>query len=148
MACRSKRYLNKWHVVEAQYLVKLANDHVQFTYNMPSLLPCYNAPIKDLASPKDPVFARTSQSVGGRFVYPTNYSASEYHGLYLRLTALNNLIDQLVLPVNPLKPESQSNPPQKSKTQLPWWQEGVNRPWQALRQFVVIRKIYRLIPLH
>jgi uroporphyrin-III C-methyltransferase len=140
--------LDKWHVAEAQYLVKLANDHVQFTHNISMALTLLQRADQVLANLQDPGLLDIRKSLAADIANLQVMSQIDVTNLYLRLTALNNQLDQLPLPINPLKTDTtqgdiSTNPgstnPGSTKSGLTWWQAGLDHSWQALKQIVVVR---------
>lgn len=57
---------------------------------------------------------------------------------FQQLSAINDQIDQLQLPPNPLQQEA-SPVPAEDETGMSWWQKGLNRSMQVLRQIVIVR---------
>lgn len=58
--------------------------------------------------------------------------------IYARLVAVNVQLDQLPLPPAPLQPEPAPTPA-IDESNLSWWQKGLNRSLDALRQIVIVR---------
>jgi uroporphyrin-3 C-methyltransferase len=59
--------------------------------------------------------------------------------LYLQIAGLQDVLNQLPLPAEPLSPNAKAAATTVSDPNMPWWQAGLNRSWQALRQLVVVR---------
>lgn len=129
--------LDKWHVAEAQYLVKLANDHLQFTHDVAMakvLLERADQTLKDLQNPD---LLAIRQSITSDLANVKAAPPVEVTELYLQLSALNNQIDQLTLPTTPLKANAASTQP---ATNLPWWKQELYQTWNALREMVIVRR--------
>ena len=130
--------LNKWHVAEAQYLVKLANDQVQFTHNLAMAMTLLQRADQVLENLQDPDLLEIRKSLATAIADLQALPQINVTNLYLRLTGLNNQLDQLPLPINPLKADS-AQEPMAAKPELPWWKAGLDRSWHALKQVVVVR---------
>jgi len=57
--------------------------------------------------------------------------------LYMQLNAVNEQIDNLLLPPYPLQPSAQ--PFVVDETGMSWWQIGLSRTWQALQKIIIVR---------
>lgn len=128
----------EWTVAEAHYLVKLANDNLQFAGNVPlaiTLLQMADQQIHDLADPsRDPI----RKALAGDIANLQSTPQVDVAGIYLRLSALNEQLDKLPLP-NKQTNTSQSNAQASSDQNEVWWQRGLQTTWQSLRQLVVVR---------
>lgn len=131
--------LSKWRMAEAQYLVRLANDSLQYEYNSVLAIILLKRAQDILQSLQDPALLDMQKSLaadiaGVEASQPVNATA-----LYLELTGLKAQIDALSLPVNPL---DKNNPPAENVTLKPgllWWQAGWERTLQALSKIVIVR---------
>lgn len=130
--------LKKWYVLQAQYLVQLANDYIQFSQN--------NAAAAELLQRADQALQNVHDgSVDSIRQHLAQYIANmrllpqvDVTALYTQLNELNSQIDQLPLPLSPLQKEAASAPTVDEEG-LAWWQKGVNRTMNALRDIVIVR---------
>lgn len=131
--------LEKWYAAEAQYLVKLANDHLQFTHNLSLAITLLKSADQVLQKIQSPNLIEIRKSLATDLAKLESVQQVDVTAIYLRLVALNNQVDQLPLPVNPLQENKASATIQTEPTELPWWKAGLQRTWQALRQIVIVR---------
>lgn len=139
--------LNKWHIAEAKYLVKLADDQLQFSNNIPLAILLIQEADKILASMQDVSVNVIRKSLATDLLHLQAVPPIDMTALYLRLTALNNQVDKLSLPFNPLKGEEPSNQSATDTTGLPWWKAGLVYSWDALRKIVIVRNNANTLPL-
>lgn len=66
------------------------------------------------------------------------YNNQDITELFIQLNALNDQLDQLPLPPMPLQQEALPASA-ADETGMSWWQKGLSRSWQALRQIVIVR---------
>lgn len=133
-----KGNLDKWSVAEAQYLVKLANDHLQFSQEPALAIALLQRAQQILDKITDPALLEIRQSLAADL---TNLQATHFTDtaeLYLRLETINNQLDQLVLPETPL---TQNKQVVKVDADLSWWRRGLGYTWQALKQIVLVKRI-------
>jgi uroporphyrin-III C-methyltransferase len=129
--------LNKWYVAEAQYLVKLANDHVQFTHNTSMALTLLQRADQVLQKLSDNSVLDIRKSIAEKINALQSQAKVDVTGLYLELSVLNTQLDQLPLPKTPLKANQQAvSAPLADAT---WWQKGLDQTWQALQKIVIVR---------
>jgi uroporphyrin-3 C-methyltransferase len=130
--------LERWDMAEAQYLVKLANDHLQFTHNISlalRLLKNANDILQRL--PNEHLLA-IRKALAVDITNVQSLTLVDTTGLYLRLSALNDLLDQLPLLPGFIKTTAPSSLAPMSTTS-PWWKRGWKRVEGVLRQIVVVR---------
>lgn len=133
--------LNKWYVAEAQYLVKLANDHVQFTHNILMAMTLLQRADQVLQNLNDPDLLEIRKSLAADIANLQVLPAVDITSLYLNLSTLDNQIDQLTLPVNPLKADTKKEMPVVEQPGTPWWKTGLDTSLNALRKIVIVRHI-------
>lgn len=134
-----KGNLDKWHVAEAQYLVKLANDNVQFTQDIPLAIVLLKRADESLQNLQDPALLEIRKSIAGDIANLEAIPQINTTAIYLRLTGLDTQLEQLPLPINPLKTENTVDLTAPLPAGLPWWKAGLERSWQALRKIVIVR---------
>lgn len=129
--------LDKWHAAEAQYLVKLANDYLQFTGNIDLAMQLLNRADQSLQTAQDPNLLEIRKSLASDISHLQTLPKVDVTQLYLRLSAIKTQLEQLSLPENPLNPPPDTTvAPVKDQS---WWQAGWERSWQALRKIVIVR---------
>lgn len=133
--------LNKWYVAEAQYLTRLASDHVQFSYNITMAITLLQRADQVLEKLNDTGLLEIRKAIATDIATLQALPQVDVTQLYVRLVALNNQLDQLPLPVNPLKAETQPVPAAPAdQANLSWWKKGLNQTEEALRKIVIVRK--------
>jgi uroporphyrin-3 C-methyltransferase len=138
--------LNKWHVAEAQYLVKLANDHLQFSHDVNLALILLQQADATLQNSQDPNLLDIRKAVAADVANLQNLPSVDVTALYTRVTALDAEVDQLPLPKSPLKTDE--NAPIVVAKDLPWWKAGMEYAWQGLNKIVIVRKnVNGVLPL-
>lgn len=131
--------LEKWYVAEAEYLVKLANDHVQFTHNMTLAITLLQRADQILSQVQDSRLLEIRKSIAANLANLQASQPIDTTKVYVQLTALNNLIDQLPLPINPLPANTQQTTITTNDPEATWWQKGLSHTWQALSKIVIVR---------
>lgn len=134
--------LAKWQVAEAQYLVKLANDHLQFNHdaNMAKIL--LERANDVLSNVQNTNILEIRKAIASNLANLSGTPQNDATHLFLRVSGLDKTIDQLPFPSNPLKPEPSTSVEEVNNANLPWWKVGLNKAWLGLSQIVIIRKTY------
>jgi uroporphyrin-3 C-methyltransferase len=131
--------LNKWYVAEAQYLVKLANDHLQFTHDTTLALTLIQRAEQVLQGIQDPSLLDLRKSLATDLEKVKSISAVDVSAIYLKLNAIDVQVDQLPFPLQPLSVAAA----EKISTTLPadthWWQKILIQTRDALHQIVIVR---------
>lgn len=130
--------LSKWNVAEAHYLVKLANDYMQYTHNTVLVLTLLQRAEQVLQNLQDPTIVEIRKSLASDIANLQALPKVDTTSIYLQLTTINDQLDQLPLPASPLKSDSNQETIAE-ETALPWWKKGLNRSLQALKQIVIVR---------
>lgn len=133
-----KGNMNKWYIAEAYYLVKLANDHMQFTHNLFMANQLLQHAAQVLQNVPDPGLLEIRKSLANDIATLQSIPQVDASDVYLHLMALDNQFDKLPLPATPLKANGQIF--STDTAALPWWKAGLKRSWQALSQIVIVRK--------
>jgi uroporphyrin-3 C-methyltransferase len=131
--------LTKWRMAEAQYLVRLANDSVQFESNSVLGLILLKRAQQILQSLQDTALLDIQKSLA---LDIANLEAAQQVNttiLYLDLTGVKSQIDQLVLPTSPLNNKELTPPATPTETHRSWWEKGLDHSWQALSKIVIVR---------
>jgi uroporphyrin-III C-methyltransferase len=130
--------LEKWYVAEAEYLVKLANDHVQFTHNVTLAITLLQRADQIIGNLQDSSLLDIRKSIATNLANLQSTQPIDITKIYVQLAALNNLMDQLPLPASPLATDDKSAPV-VNEPGLPWWQAGLHRSWQVLSKIIIVR---------
>lgn len=132
--------LVKWHVAEARYLVKLANDHLQFSHDIKTALILLQQADGSLQNLDEPDLLALRKSVSGDIAALQALPQADVTSLYLRAAALDEQLDQLPLSASPLKNDKQAATQSVPAPALPWWKAGMDYVWEGLGRIVVVRK--------
>lgn len=130
--------LIKWHVAEAQYLVKLANDHVQFTHDFTLALNLLERANQTLQNINSPALLTLREALASDMAALKAAPQVNVTDVYVRLSGINNQIDQLQIPATPLTANKQEKAVLPADTS--WWKAGLTRSLETLQQVVVVRK--------
>lgn len=131
--------LNRWHLAEAQYFVKLANDHLQFSQNIPLSIQLLQRAQSELTPLQGQNIAEIRTSLAQDLQNLQALPQIDVAANYQILNELAGQIDQLPLPVTPLKSEVAAPPTDVAN--LPWWQAGWERTKAALTKIVIVRRV-------
>lgn len=134
-----KGNLNNWYVAEAQYLVKLANNNLQFENDVNMALTLLQRADQALANLQDANLLEIRKSITTDIANLQALPKTDVTALYLRINAINNQIEQLPLPVNPMQENKQEMHATIPAANTAWWQVGVDRTWEILRKIVIVR---------
>lgn len=130
---------NKWYVAEAQYLTRLANDHLQFTHDANLAIILLQRAQEILSPLQDNTVLEIRKALAANLADLQASPQINATDLYIKLSALDAQLDKLPLPKKPL----QANMQQIVTTipaDWPWWKVGLTRTWEALRKIIVIHK--------
>jgi len=131
--------MNKWHAAEAQYLTKMADVQLQYSHNTKMAVTLLQSADKELQNTQDPGLLDVRKSLTSDLTNLQALPQVDVTTLFLRLNALNDLVDKLPLPASPLKADNQA-PAASSSSQTSWWKTGLDSAWQGLNKIVIIRK--------
>lgn len=132
--------LDKWHVAEAQYLVKLANDHLQFSHNVKMALVMLQQADHILEPLQDNSLQDVRKAIKTDIDNLQAAPVVDINSLYLQLAALDSQLDAVPLPGTPLTAENRPAASAALPANAPWWKKGMASSWQALQQIVIVRK--------
>lgn len=132
--------LSKWRLAEAQYLVRLANDSVQFEYNSVLASILLKRAQQIMQNADDAAVFAIQKSLAADIANVETVQSVNTTTLYLDLTGLNAQIDQLSLPASPLNAKDTSAATMPAlANDTSWWRAGLDRSWQALSKIVIVR---------
>lgn len=133
-----KGNIDNWYIAEAQYLTRLANDHLQFMQNIPLAINLLSRAVYILQNVKTTDVVEIRKALATAITNLQAVPQVDQTSLYSQLNALNQQVDQLPLPPNPLTQNNSSSPSVDSPN-LPWWKIGLNKTLEALGKIVIIR---------
>ncbi|OGT43423.1 MAG: hypothetical protein A3F42_03190 [Gammaproteobacteria bacterium RIFCSPHIGHO2_12_FULL_37_34] len=129
--------LDKWYMAEAQHLVRLANDYTPLTNAQTITIALLQRADEALRNVKDSRVVVIQKSLATD-IYNLQHSPQvNINTLYVQLANLDKQLNQLPLPIMQLKQESKLSS-DMTKTDSSWWQKGLERSWQMLRQIVIV----------
>ncbi|OGT36076.1 MAG: hypothetical protein A3F11_05550 [Gammaproteobacteria bacterium RIFCSPHIGHO2_12_FULL_37_14] len=128
--------LDKWHIAEAQHLVRLASDHAQLPNAQAITIALLQRASQALQHVKDPQVATLQKTLAADITTIENQPSINVNELYLQLSNVDKQLNQLPLPIMQVKQDSALT--EHEKTTTSWWQKGLNRSWQMLKQVVVV----------
>jgi uroporphyrin-III C-methyltransferase len=126
-------------VAEAEFLVKMANDNLQFENNIPLAIRLLETADQNLAKLADPRLYPVREAFAADLAALRNAPQVDLSGLYLRLSTLSDQLDTLPV-VTQFTIDQAKNNSITVDQNLPWWKRGLHSTWQALGQIVVVRK--------
>lgn len=129
---------DNWRLAEARYLVNLANDQVELTHNIPLAINLLKAANKIVQQSNDASLLEIRKAIDADLAALEATSLADTTDLYLRLSRINNEVDNLSLSL-PVA-EQTKTPALATPTQSTvWWKKGLNQTWYSLRQLVTVR---------
>lgn len=129
---------------EALFLVKLANDHLQFENNVSVAIKLLQSADQDLASLTDPQINSVRAAIAADLAALQRTPQVDVSGIYARLAVLSNEMDKL--PVINAFANAKNPTVEKNDATLPWWRRGLNSMSDALRHMVIIRNNQSNVP--
>lgn len=127
-----------WLAEEVRYLVKLADLNLQFRQSVSEALALLKLADKDIRDVTDSSFVEVRKALAADMMDLQSVQEVDKTGIYLRLLALNNKLDQLPLMNKPTLVSEQKQTTIPSDN-LPWWRKGLNKSFESLRNLVVVR---------
>lgn len=132
-------------VAEAFFLIKMANDNLQYENNIPLAIKLVQSADQDIAKLSDPKVYPVREALAADLVALQSAPQVDVSGIYARLTALSEQVDKL-----PLTSQLLNNRPEASadinNEKLSWWRRGLNSIKVALARIVVVRKNLPNVP--
>jgi uncharacterized protein HemX/uroporphyrinogen-III synthase len=127
---------NEWRILEAEFLVKLANDKLQFDNNASQAIRLLQAADGEIRSLNDADLLPLRKALADDIASLQGAAKLDVSGIYLQLSALNEQVSKLPLVSNPTINVNES---QAAEASLPWWKRGLNQAWSSLKQIVIVR---------
>lgn len=132
---------DKWRLVEAEYLVKMANTQLQFTHDIAMALSLLQRADETLKMAQDSRVLEIDKSIIANIAALQTAPQVDITSLYMRINALNEQLDHLSLPADSFKATTPQAEPVDIPVGTPWWKAGLLRSWQMLHKFVIVRNI-------
>jgi uroporphyrin-III C-methyltransferase len=126
----------EWLVLQAEFLVKLANDKLRFDNNVEQAIQLLQTADQEISASNDARLQPVRQALIADLAQLQAVPKVDVPGLYMRLLALSNQITKLPLPN---KPTAETQVQTQTDESLPWWKRGLHQTFQALRQVVTVR---------
>lgn len=133
--------LDKWRLAEAEYLVKIANDHIQFTHDTSTALTILQRADETLASVQNSSVIEIRKAITSDIVALQAAPIADTTSLYLHINALDGQLEQLPLPVDPLQSNLNQAPAIEIPANTPWWKAGLMHTWSTLHKFIIVRNM-------
>jgi len=121
--------------LEANYLVRLANDHLQLMHDIPISISLLKQAVSSLQQSQDLSLKRLQESIQADISRLAVLPAINLQALYAQLITLNQQIDHLPLrQLQTIQPTTVS----QSHSALPWWKAGFNEFLVMIKKIVII----------
>lgn len=130
---------NDFIIMEAFYLVKMANDYLQYENNVPVAIKLLQSADQDMAKITDPKIYPVRQAMASDLAALQAVPDVDVAGIYARLSALNEQINKLSLKTVLLNTQLEKVPTTNNES-LPWWRRGLNSMELALQRIVIVRR--------
>lgn len=127
----------KWLFVEARYYVKLANDSLQFSHNVPQAIYLLKAADQELSQLSNSKATDIRASIANDLTSLQSMPLVDITDLYTKLSALNNQIDQLPLPL--MQTNMQQPAASNSAQNESMWRRGLREIGRLLQNIVIVR---------
>lgn len=131
--------MDKWYMAEAQYLVKLANDHAQYTHNIPLAITLLQRADQVLLPLQETTAIEVRQALAANLAALQAMPQVDMAALYAKLTNLDIQFNQLTLLSTPLSADAQQLAAPTISPNDPWWKKSLDHTWQVLRQIIIVR---------
>ena len=128
--------LSKLHIAQAESLVKMANDQLQYQHNIANAIQLLQQADKELQFSQDSSLLAIRKSIATDIVNLQSLQPVDITSIYLKLDALHGLVNKLQLPIQPLKADDTS----ATSSQPSKWKDGLASALDALSKVVIIRK--------
>jgi len=124
--------LTEWQVAKAHYLVGIASDELELTQNQSTAKAALQSAQQILTKLNDPKLSAIRQAIANDITTIEATSKVNVTEIYMKLNALDQMIDDLPLPMTPLTPKAE-----KLDTTTSKWQQIK----ETLQKVVVIKQI-------
>lgn len=131
--------LNKFYVMEAQSLTKLAGNQLNITRDAAMATVVLQHAQEVLSHVATPDIEPIRQALAANIASLTSVQQVNVDQLYMQLTAIYNQLDQLPLPPTPLQYSADANAKSKDYGDAPWWKIQWHKTMDMLRKIVIVR---------
>lgn len=131
--------MEKWYMAEAQYLVQLANDHAQYTHNIPMAMTLLQRADQVLLPLQETAAIEIRQALAANLASLQAMPQVDAAALYAKLTNLDSQFNQLTILSTPLSADAQQLAAPTISPNDPWWKKSLDHTWQVLRQIIIVR---------
>lgn len=131
--------LNKFYVMEAQSLTRLAGNHINMTRDAAMATVVLQHAQEVLSNVATPAVEPIRQALAANIATLAGAGQVNVDQLYTQLTAIYNQLDQLPLPPTPLQYSADANARQKDYGDAPWWKIRWHKTMDMLRKIVIVR---------
>lgn len=128
-----------WLISEARYLIKLADAHLRYTFNLPVAIQLLQSADQALADVKDPKWIEVRQALAKDIATLESTPQIDVDGIYAKLAAVGSEIPQLPLINQPTPAQSANGSALQDQAQSTWWKRGLDNTWASLQKLVVVR---------
>ena len=130
----------KWYVAEAQYLIKMANDQLQYMHNNGLALILLQRAEQALQNSHANNLDEIQKSLANDIASLQNVPSIDTTQLYVKISTIAQQINGLPLRLSPVA--EKNNPVRLAQSaNLPWWKAGIDSSLSALREIVIVRHI-------
>lgn len=126
-------------IAEAEFLVKMANNNLQFENNIDLAIRLLDQADQDIAKLNDPRLYTIREAFSADLAGLHRAPQVDVPGVYLKLSALSDQLATLPVISQFKNPQTQAEPPAVDDQTLPWWRRAMHSTWRALGQVVVVR---------
>ncbi|OGT47640.1 MAG: hypothetical protein A3E83_07105 [Gammaproteobacteria bacterium RIFCSPHIGHO2_12_FULL_41_20] len=135
---RTEHSQGGWKIAEAQYLVKMAHDQLQFMHNIPLAITLLQAASQTIQQLNDANLAPILQALNTDLIALQQLPIVDVSAVYSRLLRVNKALDILPLTVAVPSAAPQVIPAVTSIEALPWWRAAAMNTWRSLQQVVKV----------
>jgi len=130
--------LLQWHIAEARYLVGVASEQLQLTQNLTIAKTALEQADQILTKLNDPGLVSIRQSIATDLAAIEAAATVDVTQIYLKLNALNTIVDELPLPITPLTSKEDSK---TSEVTTSNWQTRWQHFKESLQKIIIVRQI-------
>ncbi len=126
-------------VHEASDLVQKASDELQLADNVRLAVQLLQMADQRLATENDAKLVPIRKALANDIAALQAVPIIDVSGLYLKIVALNQQLDQLPLVNQQVLGEQAASPSQPAANSLAWWKQGLQQSWAGLQKIVVVQ---------
>lgn len=131
---------DKWIVSEIRYLITLANDNLQIGDNLPLVITLLKTADSDIHDSDDVKMMSVRKALTDDIAALQTVPVLDVAGIYLKLSALNNQVDNLPLQKKQNTSSAvTSEEAQQETTNESWWKKILHSAWGGLQKVVTVR---------